>query len=89
MMCLFAFKKICCCIGEVVFEALKSSCQCFGSFDFFFLLITLFYLFFFFSFLLLCFILFCFILFFILAFKGVSVALLHTCLAIFSLHTNC
>lgn len=86
-MSLFEFKKMCCCIGEVVFEALKKVHVSvlvhliifFSSFCFIFL-----------SFFLFCLVSFWFFYyFFILAFKGVSVALLHTWLAIFSLHTNC
>lgn len=80
-------KKMCCCIGEVVSEALKKVHVSvlvhliifFSSFCFIFLSFFFFALFHFGS----------FITFFILAFKGVSVALLHTWLAIFSLHTNC
>lgn len=38
---LFQFKKICCCTGEVVFESLESSCQCFDCFQFFLFLFFL------------------------------------------------
>lgn len=41
---LFQFKKMSCCTGEVVVESLKSSCQCFGSFQFFFSLLFSFFL---------------------------------------------
>lgn len=54
---LFQYKKMSCCTGEVVFESLKSSCQCFGSFQFFLsvLFLSFVYLFIF------CFVLFIFI----------------------------
>lgn len=80
-----------CCIGEVVFESLKSSCQCFGSFQFFLSLLFSFFLKF--LYFLLCSVLFCLFTFGFSFYRGcfgLFMALLtFLAVAIFSLRTNC